>query len=94
MLRSLPRPQRPIVDWLLQLLADIAHFEATNRMTFKSLVTVFAPNLVDPPQSVPPLLALEVNRRVVTFVERLVESEVAQGQLKPSPQLAGARAAP
>ena len=80
--------QRATVEWLLRLFADIVAHEATNRMTFKSLATVFAPNLVDPPPSVPPLLALEINRRVMTFVERLVEHEVASGCL------AGPRAAP
>jgi len=82
LLGKLPTAQRAVVEWLLLLMHDIAKHEETNRMTFKSLATVFGPNLVDPPMSVPPLLALEVNRRVVTFVERLVENEVARGCLK------------
>jgi len=79
---ALPTRQRATVEWLLRLMSEIAKHEATNRMTFKSLATVFAPNLVDPPPSVPPLLALEINRRVVTFVERLLEHEVAAGCLQ------------
>ena len=42
-------------------------------MTRKSLSIVFAPNLVDPPPGMPPMLALELNHRVVAFLERLLE---------------------
>jgi len=48
-------------------------------MTAKSLAVVFAPNLVDPPKTMAPMDAFEVNRRVVTFVERLIEQEGAAG---------------
>ena len=40
-------------------------------------ITVFAPNLVDPPPSMPPMLALEVNRRVALFIERLLDEAAA-----------------
>ena len=46
----------------------------------KALVTVFAPNLVDPPAAMPPMLALEVNRRVALFIERLLD-EASAGNL-------------
>ena len=70
---QLPEPQRSTVGWLLRLFHDVASNEAENRMTTKSLIVVFAPNLVDPPPTMPPMLALELNGRVVTFLERLLE---------------------
>ena len=47
-------------------------------MTIKSLAVVFAPNLVDPPPAMPPMLALELNGRVVTFLEKLYQYELSQ----------------
>ena len=61
--------------WLLQLFKDVAGHESENRMTIKSMSVVFAPNLVDPPLTMPPMLALELNGRIVTFLERLHEHE-------------------
>ena len=60
---------------MLTLFRAVAEHEAENRMTSKSLSVVFAPNLVDPPPTMPPMLALELNGRVVTFLERLYEHE-------------------
>lgn len=72
---KLPEPQQSTVRWMLQLFRDVAQHEDENRMTIKSLSVVFAPNLVDPPPTMPPMLALELNGRVVTFLERLNEHE-------------------
>jgi hypothetical protein len=66
----LPALNRAVIEWLLQLICDVARHEETNRMTVQSLVIVFAPNVVDPPPTFPPLLGLELNRRVVLFLER------------------------
>ena len=78
---DLPELQRTTMRWLLQLFCDISRHEAENRMTIKSLSVVFAPNIVDPPPTMPPMLALELNGRVVTFLERLSEFELAQPEV-------------
>lgn len=75
LIQELPEPQRSTMVWLLTLFRAVAEHEAENRMTSKSLSVVFAPNLVDPPPTMPPMLALELNGRVVTFLERLYEHE-------------------
>lgn len=71
-------PQRATVRWLASLFLEVAQHESKNRMTIKSLAVVFAPNLVDPPQGMHPLQALELNRRVCLFLERLLEHEKAK----------------
>ena len=75
---DLPEPHRATVQWLVRLCRDVAQHEGQNRMTIKSLSVVFAPNLVDPPPTMPPMLALELNGRVVNFLERLHEHEVTK----------------
>ena len=70
---GMPEPHRATVRWLLTLCFDVVKHESDNRMNLKALITVFAPNLVDPPAAMPPMLALEVNRRVSLFIERLLE---------------------
>ena len=74
LVQEMPEPNRSTALWLCTLLQDIARHEDSNRMTHKSLSIVFAPNVVDPPQSMPPMLALELNHRVVAFLERLLEA--------------------
>lgn len=80
LIQSMPEPHNATVRWLLQLCFDVVRHESDNRMNLKALITVFSPNLVDPPLTMPPLLALEVNRRVALFVERLLE-EASAGNL-------------
>ena len=40
---------------------------------------VFAPNLIDPPTTMPPLMAYELNGRVCTFLARLLEEASKAG---------------
>jgi hypothetical protein len=80
LVQSMPEPHKATVRWLLRLCFDVVKHEPDNRMNLKALVTVFAPNLVDPPPAMPPMLALEVNRRVALFIERLLE-EASAGNL-------------
>ena len=68
-------PHRSTMRWLLRLCHEVVEHESANRMNLKALITVFAPNLVDPPPAMPPMLALEVNRRVALFIERLLDAE-------------------
>ena len=71
--QQMPELNRCVVNWLLGLFCEICRHEADNRMTATSLTIVFAPNLLDPPASVDPLLALELNKRMVHFLERLFD---------------------
>jgi len=70
-MRLMPEIHRRIIEWLLRLFTDICQHEMENRMTVTSLTIVFSPNLLDPPRSIDPMLVLELNKRVVYFLERL-----------------------
>lgn len=69
----LPEVHQSTVIWLLQLFTDICRHETQNRMTAQSLTIVFSPNLLDPPSDVNPIFALELNKRMVRFLERLFD---------------------
>lgn len=70
-LQQLPEVNRRTIYWLLELINDICLYETENRMTAQSMVIVFAPNLISPPEALDPMSALEVNKRVVQFMELL-----------------------
>ena len=74
LVEALPEPHRATMRWLVRLLRDVAAHEEVNRMTPKSLSVVFAPNLVDAPLSMPPMLVLDLSHRVVAFLERLMDA--------------------
>ena len=42
-------------------------------MTPVAMTIVFAPNLVSPPDSMDPMLCLQLNKRVVQFAEKLFD---------------------
>ena len=60
--------------WLLELIVDLCRYESDNRMTAQGLCIVFAPNLVNPPDSMDLLLQVELNKRVKEFLELLFQA--------------------
>jgi len=60
-----PAP-RALLLWLLDLMADVAAHESSNRMSAKNVAIVFAPNLysVEMPQATDPMAALAMLRKV------------------------------
>ena len=70
----LPEPNRTTVRWLLELIVDLCRYESDNRMTAQGLCIVFAPNLVNPPDSMDLLLQVELNKRVKEFLELLFQA--------------------
>eukprot|EP00697_Spironema_sp_BW2_P000955 gnl/Spiro4/11307_TR5966_c0_g1_i1.p1 gnl/Spiro4/11307_TR5966_c0_g1~~gnl/Spiro4/11307_TR5966_c0_g1_i1.p1 ORF type:complete len:627 (+),score=115.50 gnl/Spiro4/11307_TR5966_c0_g1_i1:141-1883(+) len=46
--QSLPDPNRDLLAWLLDLLAEVAAHEASNKMNVKNLAVILAPNLFHP----------------------------------------------
>lgn len=75
--RRLPELNQKMIFWLLGLIAEVCRYEADNRMTAQGLIIVFAPNLVGPPPTMDPYLSLELNKRVVQFLELLFEAHNA-----------------
>jgi len=90
-LQRLPEVNRRTLYWVLELITDICRYEVQNRMTAQSMVIVFAPNLIAPPETLDPMSALEVNRRVVQFMEMLFthynEGGGPAGRIGPSPSM-------
>jgi len=91
--RQMPELHRRVVRWLLQLFTDVCRHETENRMTATSLTIVFSPNLLDPPASVDPMLSLELNKRMVRFLEKLFDYWNQHGTLDDSEEAPGAQAA-
>ena len=83
---EMPELNRKVVLWLLQLTADISRHEGDNRMTAQSMTIVLAPNLVRPPDSFDPLLALELNKNVVQVPARALRRR-ARARIDHSPRL-------
>ncbi len=75
----LPEPNRTVVRWLLDLIVDLCRHESDNRMTAQGLCIVFAPNLVNPPDSMDLMLQVELNKRVKEFLELLFQAHNASG---------------
>ena len=85
----LPALNQKTVFWLLGLITEICRHEAANRMTAQGLIIVFAPNLVGPPPTMDPYLSLELNKRVVQFLELLFEAHNATAGRDTSVRAAG-----
>lgn len=79
--RQMPELHQRVVCWLLELFTDICRHETANRMTATSLTIVFSPNLLDPPLNVDTMVALELNKRMVRFLERLFDFWNTHGSL-------------
>jgi len=81
---QMPEVNRRVIDWLLRLFCEICRHEEENRMTATSLTIVFAPNLLNPPPTVDPMLALELNKRMVRFLEKLFDYWNQHGSFAPT----------
>ena len=73
LLQSLDTPRKGLFLWLLELIYDVCRHEDQNSMTPQAMTIVFAPNLVSPPDSMDPMLCLQLNKRVVQFAEKLFD---------------------
>eukprot|EP00004_Rigifila_ramosa_P004928 TRINITY_DN1537_c0_g1_i4.p1 TRINITY_DN1537_c0_g1~~TRINITY_DN1537_c0_g1_i4.p1 ORF type:complete len:458 (+),score=95.43 TRINITY_DN1537_c0_g1_i4:3-1376(+) len=66
--QTLSAETRNILDWLFDLLTDVALHEATNRMSCKNLAIIVSPNLFQTPEDDNPLESLMASQKVVGFV--------------------------
>ena len=73
LVEGLPDLNRRTILWLLELIYDVCRHEDQNSMTPQAMTIVFAPNLVSPPDSMDPMLCLQLNKRVVQFAEKLFD---------------------
>jgi hypothetical protein len=45
LIKQLPSTEAALLDWALNLMADVAEEEASNKMNARSIATIFAPNM-------------------------------------------------
>uniref|UniRef100_N1QRE0 Uncharacterized protein n=1 Tax=Aegilops tauschii TaxID=37682 RepID=N1QRE0_AEGTA len=74
---KLPAAKAALLDWAVQLMADVASEEARNRMGTRNVAMVFAPNMTE---EVDPLTALKYAVQVMNFLNLLIERALRQRQ--------------
>lgn len=69
LVRSLPMTEGALLDWAINLMADIAQLEHLNKMNARNVAMVFAPNMT---QMADPLTALMYAVQVMNFLKNLI----------------------
>ncbi|XP_020236911.1 rho GTPase-activating protein 5 [Cajanus cajan] len=69
LLRLLPQTEATLLDWAINLMADVAQLEHLNKMNAHNVAMVFAPNMT---QMADPLTALMYVVQVMNFLKTLV----------------------
>ncbi|KAF7804282.1 rho GTPase-activating protein 5-like [Senna tora] len=69
LLRLLPPTEAALLDWAINLMADVAQLEYLNKMNARNIAMVFAPNMT---QMTDPLTALMYAVQVMNFLKTLV----------------------
>ncbi|KAF4402891.1 hypothetical protein G4B88_010343 [Cannabis sativa] len=69
LVRVLPPTEAALMDWAINLMADVAQFEHLNKMNARNVAMVFAPNMT---QMDDPLTALMYAVQVMNFLKNLI----------------------
>ncbi|KAL0374857.1 UNVERIFIED_CONTAM: Rho GTPase-activating protein 1 [Sesamum radiatum] len=69
LVRILPPTEAALLDWAINLMADVAQFEHLNKMNARNVAMVFAPNMT---QMSDPLTALMYAVQVMNFLKTLI----------------------
>nr|GME15082.1 rho GTPase-activating protein 5-like [Ipomoea batatas] len=70
LVRLLPPTEASLLDWAINLMADVAEMEQLNKMNARNIAMVFAPNMT---QMADPLTALMYAVQVMNFLKILIE---------------------
>lgn len=73
--RLLPPTEAALLDWAINLMADVAQFEHLNKMNARNVAMVFAPNMT---HMVDPLTALMHAVQVMNFLKTLIEKTLKE----------------
>ncbi|KAH6830552.1 Rho GTPase activating protein with PAK-box/P21-Rho-binding domain-containing protein [Perilla frutescens var. hirtella] len=73
----LPPTEAALLDWAINLMADVAQFEHLNKMNARNIAMVFAPNMT---QMSDPLTALMYAVQVMNFLKTLIVKTMRQRQ--------------
>ncbi|XP_044505400.1 rho GTPase-activating protein 1-like [Mangifera indica] len=69
LVRVLPPTEAALLDWAINLMADVAQLEHLNKMNARNIAMVFAPNMT---QMADPLIALMYAVQVMNFLKTLI----------------------
>ncbi|PON40491.1 Rho GTPase-activating protein domain containing protein [Trema orientale] len=69
LVRLLPPTEAALLDWAINLMADVAQFEHLNKMNARNVAMVFAPNMT---HMADPLTALMYAVQVMNFLKTLI----------------------
>ncbi|KAL3518556.1 hypothetical protein ACH5RR_021145 [Cinchona calisaya] len=70
LVRLLPPSEAALLDWAINLMADVVQLEHLNKMNSRNIAMVFAPNMT---QMADPLTALMYAVQVMNFLKKLIE---------------------
>jgi Rho GTPase-activating protein 22/24/25 len=74
--KKLEDPNHTLLQWLVDLVSDVAALEQINKMNPRNLAIVIAPNLYCTPPGTDPIEGLMISQKVVDFVLHLVRAEI------------------
>ncbi|KAG6436413.1 hypothetical protein SASPL_101311 [Salvia splendens] len=75
LVRLLPPTEAALLDWAINLMADVVQEELRNKMNSRNIAMVFAPNMT---QMVDPLMALMYAVQVMNFLKTLIEKTLRE----------------
>ncbi|XP_057778572.1 rho GTPase-activating protein 5-like [Salvia miltiorrhiza] len=77
LVKKLPPTEAALLDWAINLMADVVHHHQHNKMNARNIAMVFAPNMT---QMADPLTALIHAVQVMNFLKTLIGKTLAQRQ--------------
>ncbi|PIN20735.1 hypothetical protein CDL12_06587 [Handroanthus impetiginosus] len=77
LVRLLPPTEAALLDWAINLMADVVQEEHRNKMNARNIAMVFAPNMT---QMADPLTALMYAVQVMNFLKTLIEKTLRERQ--------------
>ncbi|KAL7154095.1 hypothetical protein ABFS83_04G211700 [Erythranthe nasuta] len=75
LVRLLPQTEASLLDWAINLMADVVQEEHINKMNSRNIAMVFAPNMT---QMADPLTALMYAVQVMNFLKTLIEKTLRE----------------
>lgn len=75
LVRLLPPTEAALLDWAINLMADVVQEEHLNKMNARNIAMVFAPNMT---QMADPLTALMYAVQVMNFLKTLIEKTIRE----------------
>ncbi|KAG6423359.1 hypothetical protein SASPL_113753 [Salvia splendens] len=77
LVKQLPPTEGALLDWAINLMADVVQHHQRNKMNTRNIAMVFAPNMT---QMADPLTALVHAVQVMNFLKTLIEKTLAERQ--------------